>query len=235
MSVTDSFHANIAALLEAGEAMRFRGYSENYLFHDAGITAITAKKLELYTAATAPTLGLWAREIEAEGYLLSQLPIYRRARVVGMQFRAYDPAGQDRAQHIRTFGESEGLFIPHYYGRHPMAIVAHEGPWDAVACNHDARVFQNMDVLSVAIISASVTAYTIRTTLDAVFPGVPRFSLFDQDDAGILARMATSAVIKPILVNGAGYGKGFDDLNRHVRFECLVDVVERELKLLGYL
>ena len=37
-----------------------------------------------------------------------------------------------------------------------------------------------------------------------------------------------------ILVNGAGYGKGYDDLNRDVRFECLVDVVERELKLLGY-
>ena len=153
---------------------------------------------------------------------------------MGLQYRALRP-GQDRFEdvhQIRVFGESEGLFLPYFIGRNPLAVVIHEGPWGAVAATNDALKFQNSDILSVATLSAGVSASTIKSTLDAVFPGVPRFSLFDQDPAGIFARMATMSVAKPILVNGAGDGKDYPDLIRDVRFERLVEIVARELKQL---
>ncbi len=44
--------------------------------------------------------------------------------------------------------------------------------------------------------------------------------------------MATLKVAKPILITGAGDGKDYRDLVPELRFERLVDIVERELKAL---
>jgi hypothetical protein len=235
LTATDGVHAMVLAAQEDGEAAPLRGFHEQLLAETLGITVISANKLDVHTASIMPSLGTWARDMEAEGYLISQFPIHRGPYVVGLQLRALR-AEEDRAtdqHHIRVFGQSEGLFIPFFIGQNPSAVVIHEGPWGAVAATYEAIIYGNTEIFSVATLSASVSASTIKSTLDAIFPGVPRFSLFDQDPAGISARMATMSVAKPILITGAGPGKDYRDLIPELRFERLVDIVERELKSMG--
>jgi len=234
LTVADGVSAKIFAAMEVGQPVPLRGFPAEYLANYCGITVISAKNMDVIFAMVMPQLGSWAREIEQEGFLICQLPIHRGPLLVGLQFRAFRPC-EDRTtdQHqIRVFGKSDGLFIPHYIGQNPSAVVIHEGPWGAVAAAHEASIYGNTDLFSVATISAGVSAVTIKSTLDAIFPGVPRFSVFDQDDAGIAARMATMGVAKPILINGAGPGKDYRDLIAEVRFERLVGIIERELKVI---
>ena len=235
LTATDGIHARILAMQEAGEAVPLRGFPGRFLAETFGITVISANKLDTHTASLMPSLGTWARDMEAEGYLISQSPILWGSYVIGSQFRAFR-AEEDRAtdqHHIRVFGQSEGLFIPYFIGQNPSAVVIHEGPWGAVAATYEAIIYGNTEIFSVATLSASVSAATIQSTLDAIFPGVPRFSLFDQDAAGIAARMATMSVAKPILITGAGPGKDYRDLIPELRFERLMDIIERELKVMG--
>jgi hypothetical protein len=235
LSVLGGVAACIAALEESGLECDFRGFPAWFLACYCGITLIQAKELDRHTASMMPTLGMWGREMEHDGWLISQLPIYFGPRPVGMQFRAFHPdtSRPEEDHHIRVFGSAEGLYLPGFIGLNPKAVVIHEGPWGAVAANHDAMAFQDEDVFSVSTLSASVSAFTIKTTLDAIFPGIPRFSLFDQDPAGIFARMATAEVAKPILINGAGPGKDYRELRPSVRFERLSEIIRAELKALG--
>jgi hypothetical protein len=136
-------------------------------------------------------------------------------------------------KHIRTLGNADGLFVPSYTEWLASAVIIHEGLWGAVAAMADALEYQCKDIFHVAVMSANVKANTIADTLDLIFPGIPRFTLFDQDPAGVAARLATLHVAKPILVTGAGHGKDYRDLIPEVRFERLADTVMRELKVLG--
>jgi len=130
-------------------------------------------------------------------------------------------------------GETEGLFVPPFKGRNPVAIIITEGPWDAVAIHSDALVYGNRDIFAVAALNAGVKATTIQSTLDLIFPGVPRFSVFDQDTAGVTARATTGSVATPLLVTGAGDGKDYRELDSEFRFERLVDLVRLAIKAGG--
>jgi len=233
--ITDGITGRIMAAREAGEPVPIRGYLPSFLSGTCGITAISSRKVELHFADVMPELVPWARELEEAGFLISMFPIHRGPRVVGVQFRALRPHEDQPhdAHQIRVFGQAEGLFVPYFVGRCPITVVIFEGPWDAVAAMHEAEMFNRPDIFFVAVLSAGVTAATITSTLDAIFPGVPRFSVYDQDPAGIFARMATMAVAKPILINGAGMGKDYRDLVPEARFERLAEIIERELQVLG--
>lgn len=232
IAIIGGMAANIAGLQASGVAFAFRDFSAWFLESECGITLISANDLDRHTASTMPALGSWGRSLEEKGLVLSQLPIYCGPRPVGMQFRAFPPDSSmpEEDHHIRVFGSADGLYLPGFIGINPKAVIIHEGPWGAVAANHDAMEFQDEDIFSLATLSSGVSAFTIKTTLDAIFPGIPRFSLFDQDPAGIFARMATSDVAKPILITGAGPGKDYRDLRPGVRFERLSEIVCAELK-----
>lgn len=131
-----------------------------------------------------------------------------------------------------NLGHADGLFVPSYVGLHPSAVIVGEGPWTSIALTWDAWSYGNRDLVSVGTLSAHVRPETIATTLDLLFPGVPRFSIFDQDPAGISLRERTLHIAKPITVSGAGSGHDYRDLIPEARFERLVEVVLRELKRL---
>jgi len=229
-------HARLLNLLAAGTPMPFRGFPAAFLQAEFGVTGIYAAELEANCHSTLPALGSWARDLERQHLPICMVPITSGPRLVGVQLRPL-PVGEFRrveaVKDFRTVGETEGLLIPRYTGLNPSAVVVHEGPWGAISCHADAQSYRNTDIFSVAVLNASVKATTIKTTLDLVFPGVPRLSLFDQDPAGVAARMATAGVAKPILVTGAGPGKDYRDLVPELRFERLIDVVVRELKQMG--
>jgi|GEM_PF-3063994 len=232
----DGVHARILNLLSSGVPMSFRGFSGTFLQAEFGVTGIHATQLEANCQSFIQAIGTWARTHEREGYPIAQLPITRGPHLVGLQLRPL-PLGDKKdcrsSSDLRTVGESEGLLIPRYTGLNPSAVVVHEGPWGAIACHADARDYGNTDIFPVAVLSAGVKANTIKTTLDLIFPGVPRFSLYDQDPAGVAARLATLNVAKPILVTGAGPGKDYRDLIPGLRFERLVVTVMRELRVMG--
>jgi len=229
-------HARLINLLSAGTPMPFRGFPAPFLQTEFGVAGIHAAQLEVNCHSTLPALGSWARELERRHLPICMVPITSGPRLVGVQLRPL-PVGEPRRVEVvkdfRTIGETEGLLIPRYTGLNPSAVVIHEGPWGAIACYADAQSYHNTDIFSVAVLNASVKASTIKSTLDLIFPGVPRLSLFDQDPAGVAARMAALNVAKPILVTGAGPGIDYRDLDPEVRFERLMDVVVRELKKLG--
>ena len=229
----DGPQARCFSLKSCGEPHEFRDYPGDFLHDVCGVTAISAVDLDEQTQSVMPTLGLWGREMAHAGHTISQFAIQRGARIVGMQFRVFTDDNDSQGKEIRSYGESEGLYVPHYTGWNPSALLMHEGPWGAVAAMWDAQEYKCTDIFSVAVLSASVRAATITSTLDLIFPGVPRFSLFDQDPAGVAARLATLHVAKPILITGAGFGKDYRDLIPEVRFERLADTVMRELKVLG--
>ncbi|MEI7781576.1 MAG: hypothetical protein WCJ18_06580 [Planctomycetota bacterium] len=131
---------------------------------------------------------------------------------------------------IWNFGVADGLFLPSWTGLNLSALILHEGPWGAVAANYDAFEYGNRDIFSVAVLSANVRTETIASTLDLIFPGVPRFSIFDQDPAGVALRARTLDIAKPITIPGAGHGVDYRDLCPEVRFERLVNIIVRELK-----
>ena len=163
------------------------------------------------------------------------LPVMSGPDIVGIQFRAFNRKtgdGPSSGEHIRAYGAADALYIPVNVGVRPSAIVCHEGPWGAIAANHDALEYVNSELLSVATLSANVRPETIRVTLDLLFPGVPLFSFFDQDPAGIHARAKAQHVLKPISITGAGSGKDYRDLDPTFRFEQLCEAVRKELKLL---
>ena len=233
LSAVDGTQATCFSLMSRGEPRDLRGYHGGFLHDVCGVTAINPADLDDLTQALMPSLGMWGREMVHAGYIISQMPIQRAARIVGMQFRAFSGDDDGQQKQIRSFGESEGLFVPHYTGWNPSALVIHEGPWGAIAAMWDAQEYKCRDIFSVAVLSANVKAATITSTLDLIFPGIPRFSLFDQDPAGVAARLAALHVAKPILVTGAGHGKDYRDLVPEVRFERLADTVMRELKARG--
>lgn len=232
LQAVDGTQSRCLSLISLGEPHDFRGYSGRFLCDICGVTAIGVVDLDERTQAVMPSLGLWAREVAHAGNIVSQLPIQRGARIVGMQFRAFSEDGDDHEKQIRNFGESEGLFVPHYACWNPSAVVIHEGPWGAIAAMWDTQEYKCRDIFSVAVLSASVKATTIISTLELIFPGVPRFSILDQDPAGVAARLATLHVAKPILITGAGHGKDYRDLAPEARFERLADIVMAELKVL---
>lgn len=131
-----------------------------------------------------------------------------------------------------NLGHADGLFVPSYTSLHPSAVIVGEGPWTSIALTWDAWDYGNRDFVSVSVLSAHVRPVTIARTLDLLFPGVPRFSIFDQNLAGIRLRERTLDIAKPITVSGAGSGNDYRDLIPGIRFERLVEVVLRELKQL---
>ncbi len=170
-TVTDGVTGRIMAAREAGEPVPFRGFAQDFLADICGITAISSRTVEIYFADVMPELVPWTRELKEAGFLITMFPIHRGPRVVGLQFRALRPLeDQPHDTHqIRAFGQAEGLFIPYFVGKNPSAVVVFEGPWDAVAATCEAEIYGRTDIFSVAVLSAGVSASTIKSTLDAIF------------------------------------------------------------------
>lgn len=234
ISAGDGPTSRMLSMLAAGEATPLRDYSGDFLREKCALTVIPASALDTITASTDPHLGIWARKMEVAGFLISQLPITRGPRCVGIQLRALEPGDDTKraVKEIRNFNNGDGLFVPPYTGWNPSAVVIHEGPWGAVAAMWEAYDYGSTEIFSTATISASVSAATVASTLDLIFPGVPRFSLTDQDPAGVVAREALLRVATPIMITGAGSGKDYRDLIPGLRFERLSDALRMELKRL---
>jgi len=234
LRVRDRHEAPLLTLISGGEPSSFRGYPAEFLHARCLVSAVSAKHIDR-CMPLHPELGVWARQRESDGEIISILPVMNGPEFVGIQFRAFSRKTGDGASdgdHIRMHGEADAIYIPVIAGVRPSAVVVHEGPWGAIAANHDACGYGNSEVISIATLSANVRPETIRITLDLLFPGVPRFSLFDQDPAGIRARARAQHVLKPISITGAGPGKDYRDLDQDFRFEQLCESVRKELKLL---
>jgi hypothetical protein len=75
--------------MAAGNPHDFRGYPGSFLQESCGITAIKASDLDDLTHMHTASLGLWSRGIASQGGTISQAPIQRGTRIVGIQFRAF--------------------------------------------------------------------------------------------------------------------------------------------------
>lgn len=230
----DAPTSRILSLLSAGGGAPLRDYPGDFLREKCALTVIKASDLDTVTASSEPHLGLWARKMEASGHMISQLPITKGSRCVGVQFRALEIEGdtQRAVKEIRNFKSADGLYIPPYTSWNPSAVVIHEGPWGAVAATWEAQEYGSFEIFSVAILSASVSVATVASTLDLIFPGVPRFTLTDQDPAGVVARETLLPIATPIMITGAGPGKDYRDLIPGLRFERLSEALRIELKRL---
>ena len=214
-------------LFSMGKPVSIRDFQADYLYERCQVIRVLAKDIGNVFGADGGYCS-WANGHEAEGWIIAALPFYAGVDVVGMQLRAFNPKtsdGPNTHEFIRNVGQ-EGIYVPGFKGSNPVAVVIHEGPWGAIAANHDAHEYPNHDLISVAAASAHTKPRTIRETMDAIFPGVPRFALFDQDSAGIHAREALKGIAQPILITGAGEGKDYRDLDPALRFERLVDVIK---------
>jgi hypothetical protein len=234
LAIRDRYQAPLLALISEGESISHRGFPEEFLCQKALVSAVTASRIDRLLPLQ-PEFGIWARQRESEGDVISMLPAMSGPDMVGVQFRAFDRKigdGPSDGDHIRMYGEADAIYIPASTGVRPSALVCHEGPWGAIAANYDALEYGNSELLSVSTLSANVRPETICTTLDLQFPGVPRFSFFDQDTAGIHARAKAQPVMKPISILGAGSGKDYRDLEPAFRFEQMCEAVRKELKLL---
>lgn len=237
ITVRDGTHLSLIGLLERGRPYEaeLRGFPGDFLFHKCGVSVLTTVDI----AEVMPDnhgLWSWARGIEQAGLVITMLAIQRGADHVGAQLRGFHRRGgsaQPLPDLIRTLGSAEGIYTPSFTRILPSAIVAHEGAWGAIAATWDAEEYQSQEIFSVAALSASTRPETIQSTLGLIFPGVPRFSVFDQDPAGIKLRERTLEIAKPITISGAGQGKDYRDLIPGLRFERLSEIVRAELKLLG--
>ena len=212
----------------------FRGFDSKFLFENCNVGIITAAELDR-NLVDKPEFGAWAREREDEGFFVSMLPCMAGADLVGIHFRAFHRKTGDanaNGDNVRTFGKADSIYVPCYAAVNPCAIIIHEGPWGAIAANADAKEYGNADIFSVAVLSANFKVETLRATLELIFPGVPRFSLFDQDPAGVTAREKALQVAKPISIKGCGAGKDYRDIDPLFRFEALCEAVRKELKYL---
>ncbi len=212
-----------------------RGFPGEFLFRKCGVSVVTTADI----AEVMPDnhgLWNWAQRLEQADHVITELAIQRGSDHVGAQLRGFPRMGgnvQPLPDLIRTIGSAEGLYIPPCTGVLPSVVVIHEGAWGAIAATWDAEEYQSQEIFSVAALSASTRPETIQSTLSLIFPGVPRFSVFDQDPAGIKLREKTLDIAKPITISGAGQGKDYRDLIPGLRFERLSEIVRAELKLLG--
>jgi hypothetical protein len=230
-------NAPLQFLKQFGREFRrsIRGFEGPFLSIVCGITLINRDDIG---KALPDNLSLWKwADFVQVGYrcFITMVAIQRGSDLVGFQLRAFPLKHGDgpiTPDSVRTVGSADGLYIPPYTGVLPSAVVIHEGAWGAIAGMSDAHDYQSHEIFSVAVLSASVKPETIKTTLDLIFPGVPRFSVFDQDQAGIKLREKTLHIAKPITINGAGPGKDYRDLNSDFRFERLSEIIRAELKVL---
>lgn len=211
-----------------------RGIHPVFLSKQCLVSSINHQDLSL-AFPDNKTLYRWAYDCIQLGLVITMLPIVRGLDITGIQLRAFDPrTGENPTikNTIQAIGEADGLYLPAFIGWHPSAIVIHEGPWGAIVNHHEGQEYGSQEVFPVAVISASARPETIRRTLDLIFPGVPRFSVFDQDYAGIKLREKTQHIAKPVTISGAGQGKDYRDLIPGYRFERLSEIIRAELKVL---
>lgn len=90
MHLMDGTSVRIARLLQAGRPHDLRGFPGEWLYDHCGVTVVPAKDLEAATASTVPTLANWARQQEADGRVISQLPVMSGSKLVGLQLRAFN-------------------------------------------------------------------------------------------------------------------------------------------------
>ncbi len=230
-------YSSIQVLKQFGREFRrsVRGFDGSFLSRVCGITLVNRNDIGKAIPDNLP-LWKWADSVQV-GYrcFITMIAIQRGSDLVGFQLRAFTLKHGDgpiSPDSVRTVGSAEGLYIPPFTGALPSAVVIHEGAWGAIAGMSDAHDYQSHEIFSVAVLSASVKPETIKITLDLIFPGVPRFSVFDQDQAGIKLREKTLHIAKPITINGAGPGKDYRDLNSDFRFERLSEIIRGELKVL---
>jgi hypothetical protein len=235
LEIRNSAHSNMLSLMRRGKALEcdVRGFPGDFLFKTCGVRLINRDDIgAVFPDNTA--LWMWAYGAQVH-YFITMVSIQRGSDIVGFQLRAFPLKRGDcpiTPDTVRTIGSAEGLYIPPFIGVLPSAVVIHEGIWGAVAAMWDAYEYQSDEIFSVAVLSASTKPETIHSTLELIFPGVPRFSVFDQDTAGIKLREKTLIIAKPITVNGAGPGKDYRDLIPGLRFERLSEIIRVELKRL---
>ena len=237
LEIRNGAHSRMVSLMCLGESFKrpVRGFAGDFLSRKCGVSLVTrndiGKALPDNTA-----LWMWADFVQVtHRSFITMTAIQRGSDVVGFQLRAFPMKRGDGSitpDSIRTVGSAEGLYIPPYKGVLPSALVLHEGVWGAITAMWDAYEYQSDEIFSVAVLSASIRPETIQNTLNLIFPGVPKFSVFDQDQAGIKLRERTLDIAKPITINGAGPGKDYRDLYSDLRFERLSEIIRGELKKL---
>lgn len=89
----DGTCARIANLLRVGRPHDLRGFPGEWLYDHCGVSVVSAKNLDGATASLSPTLAIWARQQEADGRVISQLPVMRGSHLVGLQLRAFHDDG----------------------------------------------------------------------------------------------------------------------------------------------
>lgn len=89
LRLMDGTCVRIARLLQAGRPHDLRGFPGEWLYDHCGVTVVSAKDLKAATASTMPALGNWARLQEADGRVISQIPVMRGSKLVGLQLRAF--------------------------------------------------------------------------------------------------------------------------------------------------
>lgn len=213
-------------LYRAAEAEGARGMGAQFLAKYCGIYALSRESIRRANPPF-PTEKDWIRALKEEG-VLTVAPLYRGARMTGLEVRIVESASIGRtSKWTRVLGE-RGVYIarPEIQAE---AVVVLEGTWDAVAASWDSFENQTAERYAFVSVSASMSPDVVAETLRIHWPGVPVVVLTDQDAAGKRARAKFARLGTLACLPGAGLAKDYRDASQPVRWSALLDAVETAL------
>ena len=214
-------------LYRSAEADGARGFGAAFLAEHCGIYVLTRESLQR-SGVAFPSERDWLRA-EAQDGALTVAPLYRGARMVGLQARIVERRDIGKVtKWTRVVGGQDGVYIANPRVQ-PVAVVVLEGVWDVVAAAWDALQAGEPHRYAWMAIAAGTNLDLIRETLQAHFPGVPVLVVTDQDAAGKgprakLARLGTLAILP-----GQGLAKDYREANPKTRWEALLAGIERAM------
>lgn len=209
-----------------------RGFGAPFLAK-CGIYAITAEDVAA-SSSLIPT-EKWMRTWQAQEVPVIVAPLYKGAQLSGLEVRAMQEATSVRPgeaapktqEKRKTVGEG-GIYVANP-GVQPTAVLAFAGLFDAVTAAWDAFQEGSFERYAFVAYSDGTNANLLRDTLEALFPGVPRLIVSDQDPSGQKTRSKFAKAGTLAILPGAGLAKDYRDAEPKKRWAALMDGVERAM------
>jgi hypothetical protein len=215
-------HQALYRLLEASEA---RGFGAAFLAHKCGVYRVTVDAIQR-ASVPFPT-EQQVRAVDADGCAWMAMPLYDGAAMVGLELRVVEVTASKATRQTKTLGAT-GVYIANP-GIQPKAVICLEGTWDAVSAAWDAYSHDS-EHYAFTSIKAGTSAELVRRTHEAHFPGVPVLIITDQDASGKAARSRLRTAGTLAILPGTGLAKDYREANPTIRWQALLDGIERALE-----
>lgn len=213
------------ALYRALEASEARGFGAAFLAEKCGVYRVTKEAL---AAASVPfPTEKQVSDADLQGCAWMAHPLYDGPAMVGLEIRVVEVAAAKATKQTKTLGSS-GVYIANP-GIQPKVVLCFEGSWDAVSASWDAYQHES-NIYAFTSIRAGTPADLIRRTHEAHFPGVPVLIITDQDASGKAARSRLRSVGTLAILPGTGIAKDYREADPKLRWEALLDGIERALE-----